>query len=179
MCSQLYYANESPQPSGACSLELPAVLYVTEDNPGAAAVAAQLRKAVLNLRIVFGGGKRLRGGAAAFSSVFRCRQSFGADESSALRSFDRSDAGLAQAFDLVDADASGSISEEEMRAHIASIYGGYALHCRLRQPLSTALPSPLARCAAPIARPPSLTHTPHSHTAGAVTGRWTSPWCKT
>ena len=166
MCSQLYYANESPQPSGACSLELPAVLYVTEDNPGAAAVAAQLRKAVLNLRIVFGGGKRLRSGAAAFSSVFRCRQSFGADESSALRSFDRSDAGLAQAFDRVDADASGSISEEEMRAHIASIYGGYAMCC---------LPPPIAaqhRVAFP-SRPNVLLrlHDPLTHTHPSLTHR--------
>jgi|TARA_B110001469_G_C9498560_1_gene249068 hypothetical protein len=130
MCSQLYYANESSQPSGACSLELPAVLYVTEDNPGAAAVAAQLRKAVLNLRIVFG-GKKLHGGSAAFSSVFR------GDDANA---FDRSDAGLAQAFALVDADLNGSISEEEMREHIASVYGGYAPPCH-----------PLARWAAPIA----------------------------
>ena len=121
MCSQLYYANESSQPSGTCSLELPAVLYVTEDNPGAVDMAAQLRKAVLNLRIVFG-GKQLHGGSAAFSSVFR---GDGANASSAPR-FDRSDAGLAQAFALVDADSSGSISEDEMRAHIASIYGGCA-----------------------------------------------------
>ena len=114
---QLYYANESPYSRGPCSLELPAVLYTTEDNPGAVAVALQLRRAVLNLSIIFGSKKR--GGGAAFRSVISAK----IDGSSALR-FDKSDAALTETFAHLDADSSGTISVQEMSAHIASVYGG-------------------------------------------------------
>ena len=135
---QLYYANESAQPAGACSLEAPVRIYVSEDNPGAAAVADELCTAVLNLQVVRGGRQR-RGGTGAFGSVF-C--GCAADASSTPR-FDRSDAGLAQAFARVDTDASGSINNDEMRAHIASVYGGY--------------------CAAPLPAPRTAPHHHQSH----------------
>ena len=40
------------------------------------------------------------------------------------RQDDKSDEGLAKAFEKVDADSSGKLSAAEMSAHIASVYGG-------------------------------------------------------
>ena len=51
------------------------------------------------------------GGKAAFQQVF-------------ASAIDKSDEGLAKAFEKVDADSSGNISAAEMSAHIASVYGG-------------------------------------------------------
>ena len=150
---QLYYANESAQPAGACSLEAPVRIYVSEDNPGAGAVADELCNAVLNLQVIRGGRQR-RGGTGAFGSVF-C--GCAADASSTPR-FDRSDAGLAQAFARVDTDASGSISNDEMLAHIASVYGGYCAALPTRPPDRTP-PPPVPPTDPPLSTPtPTAAH---------------------